>query len=81
MNNETAKEPCECGRSWCVCIAIAETKRLAEELEEKVAREDSERTESVRSETIAQAKVLKNIFPAVSDFCDNVIALLEGEDL
>lgn len=74
------RESCDCPPDFHLCSAIAESERLTEIDAARNERVRAERVDSLRIETIAQAKVLKNIFPAVSDFCDNVVELLEGTD-
>jgi hypothetical protein len=83
MSNEDIKRrqaECDCPPDFHVCTAIAEMKRLEEW--DRDVREAGVATlrEEIRVTTLAQAKVIKMGWPALEDFCNQVIELLSKED-
>jgi hypothetical protein len=81
--NEEIKQrqaECDCNPGFHVCTAIAEMNRLEEWDRDKAERTEVERLENLRIFTLAQAKVIKMGWPALEEFCNQVIELLEEKE-
>jgi hypothetical protein len=71
---------CDCNPNFHVCTAIAEMEALEDYDRAKDEREKAERLETLRAETLTQAKFIKTMaVRGMVEFCDNVIELLEKE--
>jgi len=71
---------CDCNGSFHVCTAIAECERLEKWDRQREKDKKEERLEQLRIKTLAQAEVVKQGWPGLDDFCNQVIELLTREE-
>jgi hypothetical protein len=71
---------CDCNPNFHVCTAIAEMESLAEHDRQCEKNRAEERLEQLRIKTLAQAEVVKQGWPGLDDFCNQVIELLSREE-
>lgn len=74
------QENCDCSGDFHVCTAIAECERLEKWDRQREKDRKAEHLEALRIKTLAQAEVIKQGWPGLDDFCNQVIELLTKDE-